>query len=514
MTETPFTNYVELLVEAFQRDPERTVLTADDGTAVRADGLAEQVHGFAAELVDRGIGHGDTVVLLCGNRPEALSARYAVNLIGARVVFLYEALAPETHAQITASVEPAALLVDAELDAAAEALLAHYRPPLVLSIGPSAAGDDLLARAAGHRGRRVPNAAGPDDDWCIRHTGGTTGVPKGVRMQHGFHSETMRSGILATPYASTFLVCTSLAHLAGMVADLTLLAGGRVVIQRGFEPAAVYAAIERERITDLWLLPPLLYTLLDHPARDTTDLSSVRRIAYGGCAASASRLREAAEVFGPVLHGWYGQSEAGMIAALGPDEHTVLGAAGQVTVGRPARGVSVEIRDEEGKPLPVGETGEICVRTPQIMGGYWRQPEATAKVLRDGWVHTGDLGYLSDDGYLFLVDRVSDKIIVVGGHVYPTDVEELLIGHPAVAGCVVFGVRRPDASEAVHAAVVPAPGQQVDPAALRAYVTERRGAMYTPETVRVVDQVPLTPVGKPDRKSLAAAVRAEAAASG
>ncbi|MFE6778547.1 AMP-binding protein [Streptomyces sp. NPDC057702] len=511
MTETPFTSYPELIIDVLRADPERVTIRTEDGESIRAGALAESVHAMAAELVDRGIGRGDTVALLSGNRPEALSARYAVNLIGARVVFLYEALAPETLAHIARSVEPVALLVDPAHEAAARELVTHFRPPLVLTFGPSGVGADLLALAASHRGRRVAGAARPEDDWCIRHTGGTTGVPKGIRMAHGFHREALRAGTAVAEPGSTFLAATSLAHLAGMVADLTLLTGGRVVIQRSFDPAAVYAAIEREAVTDLWLLPPLLYRLLDHPARATADLSSVRRIAYGGSAASASRLREAERAFGPVLTGWYGQAEAGMIAAVGPAEHAVVGASGQVTVGRPAPGVRVEIRDEHGSALPAGESGEVCVRTPQIMSGYWKQPEATAKVLRDGWVHTGDVGYLDEDGYLFLVDRLSDKIIVVGGHVYPTDVEELLISHPTVAACVVFGVRRSDASEEVRAAVVPAPGQTVRPAELVEFVRSRRGAMYAPRAVRVIDAVPLTPAGKPDRKLLRAAALADAA---
>ncbi|WP_217197345.1 AMP-binding protein [Streptomyces buecherae] len=510
MTETHFTSYVELILDSLRERPERTVLRTEDGASISAGALCDAVHGMAAELTDRGIGRGDTVALLSGNRPETLTARYAVNLVGARVVILYEALAAEMLARLAASVEPAALLVDPRHDALAAELLTHHRPPLVLSFGPSEVGADLLALAEGHRGRRVPSAARAEDDWCIRHTGGTTGLPKGIRMAHGFHRQALSSGTAASGHAPTFLACTSLAHLAGMVADLALLSGGRVIIQRSFDPAAVYAAIERERVTDLWLLPPLLYALLDHPARATADLSSVRRIAYGGCAASPSRLREAAEAFGPVLNGWYGQAEAGMIATVGPAEHAVVGAAGQITVGRPAPGVRIEIHDEHGQPLAAGESGEICVRTPSMMNGYWKQPEATAEVLRDGWVHTGDMGYLDEDGYLFIVDRLSDKIVVVGGHVYPTDVEELLLSHPSVAACVVFGVRRPDQTEAVHAAVVPAPGHSVRPQELRSFVTDHRGAMYAPEVVRIVAEIPLTQAGKPDRKALRALALADA----
>ncbi|MFF8811742.1 AMP-binding protein [Streptomyces pactum] len=520
--EPPFTSYVELILDQLAGDPGRPVLVASDGQRIPAADLIDTVHATAAVLAGRGIGRGATVALLTGNRPGTLTARYAANLLGARAVSLYEGMAAPTLASIVTSVETDLLLVEPEAYGTAEAVLERLRAaggaPEVLSFGPGPLGADLTAVAARHRGARTAAAARPDDDWCIRFTGGTTGTPKGVRMAHGAYSWGLSVRAAEQRQAPPrFLACTPLAHLAGILADTTLLAGGQVVLHRAFDPHRVLATVERERITDLWLLPPLLYRLieaLDHPADLTApapDTGSLRRIIYGGCPSSAARLRRAARLFGPVLHCTYGQMEAGWITDARPEDHTVTGSGGQITVGRPGPGVEIAVVGPAGDRLPPGEPGEVLVRSGMVMSGYWKQPELTRRVLReDGWVRTGDVGYRDEDGYLFLVDRIKDLIIVMGGHVYPADLEELLLRHPAVAHCAVFKVVRPDAAEEVHAAVVPAPGPAADgppddlARTLKEYVTEHKGAMYTPAALHFLDEIPLTAVGKPDRRRLGA----------
>ncbi|MFH7596137.1 AMP-binding protein [Streptomyces racemochromogenes] len=504
----PYRSYVESLLEVLARSPGRPALVPARGPAVSAGELRDGVRRTAAELAERGVGRGSTVAFLTGNRPEALTARYAANLIGARAVFLGEGTAPQAQARIVEGVGPAVLLVAPGTEAAARALLARVAAPAVLSLGPSPDHEDLTAAAALRPPRPVAGAARPGDDWCVRFTGGTTGVPKGVRMAHGPYASTLalHAGRIPAGSPPRTLACTPLAHMAGVLADIALLAGGTVVLRPGFEAGDVLAALARERITDVWLLPPLLYQLLDHPDLPATDLSALRRVFYGGTAASARRLREAARAFGPVLHGWYGQTEAGNIAEVLPHEHGVTGPGGLPTAGRPAPGVTIEIRGADGRPLPAGERGEIVVRTPMPMSGYWRQPGPTAEVLRDGWIRTGDIGCLDAEGRLFVLDRIGDRIVVVGGHVHPAELEELLLAHPAVAACAVFGVRRGDGTEEVHAAVVPVPGRDAGPRAVREYVTRHLGAMYAPRAVHTVDRIPLTGVGKPDKRLLARAL--------
>ncbi|MFB6437383.1 AMP-binding protein [Streptomyces sp. NPDC056411] len=528
---TGFSSYVDAILATLARDPSRTVLTGPEAPAggggpgtgsrpeVTAGELHATVHRMAAVFAAHGIGRGHTVSVLSGNRHEALAARYAANLLGARVVLLYDGMAAEALAKVAESAETVLLLVDPDLSGTAEALLGHLAGarPTVLTLGPTPGrtlGPDLLADCAalpspereGAGGTPFPavaSAAGPDDDWCIRYTGGTTGIPKGIRMAHGPYAALVAQMGSADGAPPRFLACTSLAHLAGILSDVALAAGGSVVLHRAFDPGAVLAAIDRERITHLWLLPPLLYRLLDDPALPGTDLGSLTSISYGGCAASPSRLMEAVKAFGPVLYGMYGMSEALAITTALPEDHQPTGPGGRITVGRALPGVELTVRDEAGKILPTGEQGEIWVRSASVMTGYWKQPEESARALPgDGWLRTGDAGCLDDEGRLYLVDRFKDLIIVVGGHVHPAEVEDLLHTHPAVSECAVFGVRTADEAEEVHAAVVPLPGRAVDTGALRSFVTEHKGALYAPAAVHLVDEIPLTPVGKPDKNRL------------
>lgn len=500
--ETGFSSYVEAVLQVLSAEPSRAVITTAEGLDISAAEFRDQVHRLGGELAERGVGRGTTVTLLTGNTAEALVARYAANLAGARVVSLYEGTSPPTMAQVMASVDCTLLLVDDRRHVAAEELLQLPGVPQVLSLGPSGFAEDVLAMAARRPARPMGGLVGPDDDWCIRHTGGTTGIPKGIRMTHGSYRRGLDHPLANAGDPPRYLACTSLAHLAGIFTDLALHEGGSVVLRHGFEPGDVLAAIERERITHTWLLPPLLYQLLDHPDLSRTDLSSLRRITYGGTAASPARMRQAAKVLGPVLYGLYGQAEAQHITEAGPGEQEVTGSGGHLTVGRALPGVEIAIRDPDGTTLPPGERGEVQVRSPYVMHGYWKQPELTAEVLRDGWLHTGDVGYLDEEGYLYIVDRTKEMIVVVGGHVYPAELEDLLLGHPAVAQCAVFGTRDEESVEHVHAAVVPTAGLRPSPEEIRDFVTARKGRLYAPDAVHLVSAIPLTGAGKPDKRQL------------
>lgn len=518
MGDAEFVSGPALILQALASDPDRRAIVTADGAGITAGDFAAATYRLAHELIARGAALGTTVTLLTGNTPEALSARYAAGLAGARVVNLYDGMSAPVLAEITASVDTTVLLVDAERYAAADELLPLIDVPAVLTLGPGptdggapAIGEDVVA-ASVHRPAEPPDVRiGPEDDLGIRHTGGTTGIPKGILSLHGPYRRIFDAPIGSDPADGVphLLAPTPLAHLAGIMSDLVLQRGGTVVLQRSFDPGAVLAAIERERITDLWLLPALLHQLLDHPAIGRTDLSSLRHIMYGGSAASPTRVREALKVFGPVLFGVYGMSEAQLISMLTPQEHDRVGPGStQVPVGRPVPGVEVAIRSLDGTDLPTGEQGEIHLRSDVVMAGYWKRPDLTAAALRDGWLNTGDVGYFDEDGYLYLSDRVKDLIIVVGGHVYPSEVEDLLVTHPTVARCAVFGVRDDQAAEHVHVAVVPAPGQRPRLDELRAFVTERKGRIFAPEVLHLVDEIPLTPVGKPDKKRLREAATA------
>ncbi|GLW15275.1 fatty acid CoA ligase [Streptomyces sp. NBRC 13847] len=513
-TAPTFRTYVEENLDVLSADPAREALV-HQGRRVTAGEFRALVHRLARALRARGVDRGTTVTLLSGNLPETLAARYAANLLGARVNFLYNKLSAESQAAIVRDVETRALIVDPRLAERAAEVTALAPVPDVLVLGPAKTGGaDLLELAAGEADEPFASRARPDDVCTIRHTGGTTGHPKGIcttftqaRWFHGVLRQEPESG-------RRQLVCTTLAHAAGVMADSTLQAGGTVVLLDDFDPATALAAIERERITELFLMPPLLYQLMDHPDAQHTDTSSLRIVTYGGCQASPARIADAIRMFGPVLMQGYGQNEAGGISMLTPEDHDPERPERLRSAGKVLPEVEVAIRDEAGRDLPAGEHGEVCVRSDMIMQGYWKQPELTAEVLRDGWLHTGDIGFLDEEEYLTIVDRIKDMIVVVGGHVYTTELEDLLNSHPQVLQSAVFGVRDADRMERVHAVVVRAPGGTVDAAELGAMVRTERGAMYEPARLTFIEALPLTDAGKPDKKELRRQAEQESGTAG
>ncbi|MFG2392132.1 AMP-binding protein [Streptomyces lavendulae] len=505
-----FHSHVEEILEALAKEPDREALVHHD-RRVSAGELRALVYGMARALRSQGVSRGQTVTLLSGNLPETIAARYAAGLLGCAVNHLYAGLSADVHADILRDVETRALIVDpAHRERAAD--LAR-RVPLerVLVLGAGAGegegegeadgpGPDLVRLAAEESTEVLPGSARPQDICTIRHTGGTTGHPKAI-------CTTFEQGVSIGPDWSEqgqvrALACTTLAHAAGLMADSTLHRGGTVVLLDGFEAGAVLAAIERERISHTFLLPPLLYRLMDHAEVDRTDTSSLRMLTYGGCASSPARLAAAVRRFGPMLNQFYGQNEAGGISVLSPQDHDPRRPELLRTAGKVMEGVEVAVRDADGRDLPAGEHGEICVRSRHVMKGYWKQPELTAEVLRDGWLHTGDIGFVDRDGYVTIVDRLKDMIVVVGGHVYTVELEDVLNSHPQVLQSAVLGVPDANLMERVHAVVVRAPGADVGEEELRAVVRERKGAMYEPASIAFVDALPLTDAGKPDKKLL------------
>jgi fatty-acyl-CoA synthase len=515
-SEPEFRNYVEIILEGLADAPGQEILVSGD-RRLEAAGFRSLVYRLARALAERGVGPGRTVTLLCGNLPETIAVRYAVNLLGAHFNHLYNRLAADVQARMMADVETHTLVVDPRLAERAADLLARV-PPVehVLVLGEAAEGaepagavaaaglgEDLLALAAEQSDAPLPSAAAPGDLCFIRHSGGTTGHPKGVRSTFG----RMQGGIaqvreLFGGNARRDLVCTPLSHAAGFIADGTLAAGGTVVLHYAFDPAEVLATIARERITNVMLLPPLLYQVLDHPDAEHTDTTSLRQVTYGGTPSSPVRVAQAVRRFGRVLQQGYGQFEAGAVSVLPATEHDPDRLDILRTAGRLVPGVEVEIRDGSDAVLPLGQVGEICVRSNGMMEGYWKNPELTAQVLRDGWMHTGDLGTLDSHGYLTVVDRIKDMIAVVGGHVYTTELEDFLNAHPAVRHSAVYGVKGDGGYERIHATIVATPGYAPHAEELRTWVRDGRGAMYEPDRIDFTDALPLTDAGKPDKKLL------------
>ncbi|WP_170191921.1 AMP-binding protein [Saccharothrix syringae] len=494
-------NYTHRVLAALGGRPERVACHRPDGTAIRRGELLALIHRFAHVLAARGVRRGSSVTLLSENRVETMAARYAANLLGARTAFLYNGLAAAAQASVVADVGTDVLVVDAALAGRAAEVLERAPVATVLGLGPTRAWEDVLSLADEAPGGPVtPTEVDADDVCFIRYTGGTTGSPKGIEVAYGTQASLFDLMSTVVDADMVVLLCTTLAHAGGAFSEVVLGLGGRLVLHRGFDPAKVLADVAAHRVTELLLAPPLLYEIIDHPTFGDHDLSSLRAVNYGSCAASPTRIAQAVELLGPVLVQVYSQNEAGVISELSAREH--LEPELLATVGRPVPGARVTIRDQDGDELPTGRAGEICVRSPTAAKGYWRNPELTARVWRDGEVRTGDVGYLDERGYLHLCDRIKDMVIVLGWHVYPAALEDLLVRHPAIARAAVFGVADADAVERVHAAVVTRPGHSVTPEQVRAFVTAEQGAIYAPHRVHLVRRLPLTDAGKPDKELL------------
>jgi acyl-CoA synthetase (AMP-forming)/AMP-acid ligase II len=296
-------------------------------------------------------------------------------------------------------------------------------------------------------------------------------------------------------------------HTAGMLSLPCTAQGGTVVVVTKPDPASVFGAIVKHRVTELFLPPTVIYRLLDIPGVDKLDLSSLKYFLYGAAPMSVEKLKRAIEVFGPVMSGGYGQTEApASIAYLPPAEHFVDGKLASderlSSVGRPNPLIRVEIMNERNEILAQGETGEICVRGDLVMKGYYKAPQKTAETIVDGWLHTGDIGHIDADGYLHITDRKKDMIISGGFNVYPSEIEQVIWAHPAVQDCAVIGVPDEQWGEAVKAVVELNAGQSVDAAELVALCKQKLGSVKAPKSVDFVDALPRSPVGKVLKKDL------------
>ncbi|MEU1408318.1 AMP-binding protein [Streptomyces sp. NPDC005728] len=497
----PSRTEVEQILDALVANPGRDALVHHH-RRITAGQLRDLTHRLAWALHAQGVERDHTVTLLTGNLPEAIAVRYAAGLLGCRINQLYSRLPAGTHAAMVRDVETHTLITDPRHAEHAAEITALAPVEHVLVLGTAPQGTDLLALAARRTGSPFPSRARPDDIRTIRHSGGTTGHSKGICITYG-QARPFGPDLPTEPgEPPKLLVCTTIAHAAGLMTDKVLRHGGSAVLLDDFDPAVVLDTVERERVTDLFLMPPLLYQLIDHPHAQHADTSGLRRVTYGGCQASPIRIADAVQRLGPVLVQFYGQHEAGIITVLDTQDHDPARPERLRSVGRAMPGCELTIRDTTGRNLPTGQAGEVCVRSATLMQGYWKQPELSAAVLRDGWLHTGDVGYLDDDGYLTIVDRLKDMINTGAGHVYTSEVEDLLNSHPHVRQSAVFGVPDTDGVERVHAAVVPAPGGRLDTGQLRTLVRERRGALHEPARITVVDALPLTDAGKPDKKLL------------
>ncbi|MFO1394227.1 MAG: AMP-binding protein [Steroidobacteraceae bacterium] len=372
----------------------------------------------------------------------------------------------------------------------------------------------LATWVQGQPATRPEVAVDLDDVVMLSATGGTTGLPKGVMNTHRSGQTFCAHFMIGCPYRAdetpVNLAAAPMTHTAGLLSIPCTARGGTVVVITKPDPAVLLAAIPKYRVTEFFLPPTVIYRLLDIPdLAKKVDFSSLRYFMYGAAPMSIDKLRQAIEVFGPVMTGGYGQTEApASISYLPPGEHFVGGqVAGDErlsSVGRPNPLIRVEIMNDANQILAPGETGEICVRGDLVMKGYYKAPDKTAETVVDGWLHTGDIGHIDAEGYLHITDRKKDMIISGGFNVYPSEVEQVIWSHPAVQDCAVIGVPDETWGEAVKAVVELNAGQSATADEIIALCKDRLGSVKAPKSVDFVASLPRSPVGKVLKKDLRA----------
>ncbi|MHA6759755.1 AMP-binding protein [Streptacidiphilus sp. PAMC 29251] len=504
-------NYTVTVLERLRATGSHDALVAGE-RRISGTGAVTTVLRFAAALREAGLRDGDGVAIFVENTLEIPLLMLAVHFAGCRLVFV----PPEPgNSELETFIERAevkALLFDPVFAERTRRITGRVDIPLVFSLGPSSIAADFLTRIPERTGLTPQQAADGRGIATLLYTGGTTGLPKLVTHRGSYYAAVVRvSAKLAqeVPADPKMLVVTLLTHSSGHFAALMGLLNGRtIVLLRTFDAGLALSVMERERITAMMVVTPMLYQLLDHPDCRAGRFPALRTLYYGGAPAAPARLRQAIARFGPVLHQVYAASESGMVTELTPAEHDLTRPESLTSCGRPAPGVEVQLRDGDGKPLPAGRTGELYVRSRSVMEGYWNDPERTAEVLdRDGWFRSGDVGRLDADGYLYLVDRVRD-IIVTGGtadNVYSRLLDDFLISLPAVKDAAAIGLPGDDARETVHVVLVPQdPAAVPDFPELTRRIVDELGELYAPVTYSVADALPRTAIGKTDKKTLRA----------
>jgi fatty-acyl-CoA synthase len=471
----------------------------------RSYGDVQQLSWKIAHALSRsGVRPGDKVAVLSANDPVAFSCVFGIARAGAVWCPVNPRNEAAENRELLDLLDCACLI----FQGAFSPLVARIAPDLpkittLVCLDQSVSGAIPFGQWLDGVGGEPWQAEPVDDIVMIAGTGGTTGKPKGVLLT-GHNIETMTAlTLMSYPFDGrpVYLALAPLTHAAGVLCFPIMTLGGEIVVMPAPDLADFLALIGQRRVTHAFLPPTLIYLLLDHPGLPVADLTSLQCLWYGAAPMSAARLEEAIGKIGPVMGQLFGQTEAPMmISTMAPEDHVrsdgTLARERFASAGQPAPLVTVAIMDDQGRLLPAGERGEIVVRGPLVMAGYYKDPVASAEAARHGWHHTGDIGYLDPGNYLYIVDRAKDMIITGGFNVYSAEVEQALLEHPGVLDCAVIGLPDRKWGERVTAVVQPYPGQDVAEDDVCAFVKTRLGSVKAPKQVEVWPDLPRSKVGK------------------
>ncbi|MFY9588890.1 MAG: long-chain fatty acid--CoA ligase [Actinomycetota bacterium] len=459
---------------------------------------------FAGALEGIGIVPGDRVGVMLPNIPEIGSVYGGISRAGAVVMPMVFMLAvPEIRHILTDSGASAVVTSSEFYGNVAEAMKELPKPPQVIVLGDPTP-DGALAF------QKLVDAATPKDDIADRdeddiavifYTSGTTGRPKGVMLSHGnllFNAENS-AALGLTQDGDVSISCLPLAHLFGMGTTMTgQLRKLKGVLLRWFTAEGFFEAVNTHRVKSSAVVPTMLAYMLAHPDFDKVDWSSFEFIVVAAAPVPVELAEEFEKRTGARVLEGYGLTETSpTVSVMRREDPRRLGSC-----GKPVPNIEVAILDDDDKPVATGETGEVCVKGPNVMKGYYNLPDATADAMRSGWFHTGDMGHLDEDGYLYITERKKDMIIRGGFNIYPRDVEEVLYGHPAVLEAAVVGIPDPKMGEEVRAYVVLRPGETATADELMDYACEHLARYKTPKDVHFLDALPKNPIGKILKKDL------------
>ena len=505
-TQAPLLSFDHFITHWARECPDRVALRQDGRTLTFAD-LEQRTAQAASAMIAVGLQKGDRIAWLGKNSDLYYQLFYGAARIGVVMVPVAWRLAQAEIAYIVNDTQARMLFTGPGFEDAPNGLKAGLTH-VERIFGAEEAQHWILATT-----RTSFDAAGPDEAVLQLYTSGTTGNPKGAVLSNrnlfGLRVPQLDAGL---PWSywdddEVVLACMPCAHIGGTgLGVMALAAGVTSHIMAEFEPAGILDAVATGGVTRFFMVPAALQMVINHPDAKATDFSRLKYVIYGAAPIPLELLRECMQVFGAQFLQAYGMTETtGTVVMLPPEDHDPNGNPRMRAAGKALPGVELKIIDEAGNEVQAGAVGEIVTRSSNNMMTYWNLPEATAKTMSaDGWVRTGDAGYMDADGYLFIHDRVKDMIITGGENVYPAEVESAIYGHPAIAEVAVIGIPDDKWGEAVKAICVPKPDMAIDEASVINWARERIAGFKVPKSIDIIAALPRNASGKILRKDLRA----------